>query len=115
LMGGSAGLGAGLVLSRVVAPSDAALGFVAAGGVAGGALGLGVAELAYASGGRHDSLATLAGSSGGLVAGALLAPHLRLESPALMAAALGAGYGALAGTLAPSLGDESWDGGRRAS
>ena len=115
LFGASTGVAGGLVLSHFIEPSGNQLLFTAGADVAGGALGLGIAELAYADSGRHDTVGALVGSAGGLATGALLAPHLRLSGVDAGAAVIGAGFGSLIGTLVPSLGDPTWGGGRPAA
>jgi hypothetical protein len=115
LLGGSTGIAAGLALSPFFAPTGERLLFATGADLGGGALGLGIAQLSFAETGRHDTVAALLGSTGGLAVGALLAPRLRLTGVDAGAAALGAAYGSLIGTLVPSLGDATWDGGRRAA
>ena len=86
----------------------------AGGGVLGGTLALGTSMLIAQTAGRGDTLAAMGGSLG-LMAGTAVATHwdsVHLEAPALLT---GLAYGALAGVLAPSLGDQTWPGWTRKS
>src|SRR5262249_47688591 len=78
--GAAAGVAAGLALSKLYGPTPGDIEFAFATSVAGAALGLGIPQLTTSAAGRFDTLGVLAGSSGGLLAGALLAPGLRLRS-----------------------------------
>jgi hypothetical protein len=114
LFGTSLGAGSGFLLARVLRPSEGDILLSMGGGVLGGALGLGTSMLIAQTAGRSDTLFALSGSLG-LMAGTALATHwdgLHLAAPPLLT---GLGYGALAGALAPSLGDETWPGWTRKS
>jgi hypothetical protein len=115
LMGASAGMASGLVLSRFYEPSSGDLAFTFTTSALGGAFGLGVPRLAWNSAGRPDTLGTMLGSVGGLLGGAVLAPDLRLARSDIAAGVLGGGFGTLMGTLAPTMFDASYEGGRRTS
>ncbi|HXI59490.1 MAG TPA: hypothetical protein VNO55_25660, partial [Polyangia bacterium] len=116
LLGASTEMAAGLLLSTVANPrgNDAA---VLIGGKAGGALlGTGASLLINDHGGRADTLSALGGSLVGLGAAAVLqakAPLGRAQSDGVALAA-GGGFGAVVGTLAPTLGQSRFpDGGRQ--
>ena len=114
LFGASLGAGSGFLLSRAVQPSGGDVLLSMGGGLIGGTLGLGTSMLIAQTAGRSDTLAALGGSLG-LMAGTALAAHwdgVHFSAPPLLT---GLGYGALAGTLASSLGDETWPGWTRKS
>ncbi len=109
LMLGSAELAAGLVISKRVALRRGDTAAIVAGRVAGGMIGLGTAMLARGETGRADTLATLGGSLAGLGAAVTTEVASPLDATDGAATALGAGAGAILGTLAPTLGAERWD------
>ena len=114
LMGASAGMATGLVLSRFFEPDAHDVTFTFTTSALGGALGLGIPELIFDQTGRHDTLGAMVGSVSGMIGGAALTRRLALAPPDVGAAFVGAGYGALIGTLAPTMFDDRWDGGRLA-
>ena len=110
LLGGSAGLASGLVLSKFFTPSAGEAAVAAGGALAGGLLGRGLLMTASSSAGRPDTIATLAGSMAGLAALSAVEHASPLSSTDLCASTLGLAYGGLVGALAPSLGDAKWGG-----
>ena len=105
----------GLVSSRWFAPDDLGQATTAATTTLGMAGGLGVARLAIPNQGLADAMGVMLGAGVGFTGGALVAHGTRLRGPDFGAGFVGAGFGALVGTLAPTLGDAAWDGGRAAS
>ena len=77
-------------------------------------LGWGTAAWLVDARGPADGVGIAAGAALGLSAGALFTHSRRLTDPALAASGVGLGYGALVGTLGPSLGRAEWPGDRRA-
>jgi len=114
LMGASAGMASGLVLSRFFEPNAGDIAFTFTASTLGTSLGLGIPELIFDQGGRHDTLGAMVGSVSGMIGGAALSRRLTLAPPAIGAGVVGAGYGTLIGTLAPTMLDARWDGGRAA-
>jgi hypothetical protein len=110
LLGGSAGLASGLVLSSYFAPDADSLVLVAAGDVQGAMFARGLSMTLFDQGGRSDTLATFAGSLVGMASLALLEGTSPLQTNDLLAGGLGMGYGGLVGALAPSLGQARWNG-----
>ena len=108
LMLGSAELAAGLVISKRVQLRQGDTGVVVGGRIAGGLIGLGTAMLARDETGRADTLATLGGSLAGLGAAVVTQVASPLDGTDGAAVAVGAGAGAIMGTLAPTLGAEQW-------
>ena len=109
LMGATAGLATGVVLSKYFQPTfdDEMLAFGASG--AGNLLGLGTVQLAHDTAGRPDTVALLAGSLTGWLAGAYAAhEHVELTPSDKRAALAGSLYGLVLGSLAPSLRSRSW-------
>jgi len=76
-------------------------------------LGWGTTALLVDARGAADGVGIAAGAALGLSAGALFTHSNRLTEPALAASGPGLGYGALVGTLVPSLGRVEWQGDRR--
>ena len=105
---GSAELAAGLVISKRVQLRQGDTGVVVGGRIAGGLIGLGTAMLARDETGRADTLATLGGSLAGLGAAVVTQVASPLDGTDRAAVAVGAGAGAIMGTLAPTLGAEQW-------
>jgi hypothetical protein len=103
LAGASLGATTGLVLSKVVEPRPQGYWLTLATGTAGALGGWGVSELAFPTGGRHDTGAALTGSVVGFVGGAAASRVLDLDTVDTHAGLLGAPYGALLGGLATSL------------
>lgn len=113
LVGGSAGLAAGLVLSKYYQPAPRELAVTLGGALAGGLFGRGLSMSVGADNPRRDTTATLAG---GLAGGALsaVAEHVSpLTDTDLAASAAGAAVGGVMGALAPTLTDSRWGGWRR--
>jgi hypothetical protein len=125
LLGASAGLATGVLTSRWVRPTfNDYLGMTGASAL-GHWAGLGVAELAFGNDGimyidpafpppvadRREPILRLAGALTGLGAGALVARQAPLRSPDLLAGLVGTGYGAVIGTLVPSLDRDVYVGG----
>jgi HEAT repeats len=103
LAGASLGATSGLVLSKVVEPRAQGYWLTLSAGTAGALGGWGVADLAYATGGRHDTSLALAGSVAGFVGAAAASRALTLDAVDAHAGLLGAPAGALLGGLALSL------------
>ncbi len=103
LAGASLGATSGLVLSKVIEPRPQAYWLTLSTGTAGALGGWGVADLAYATGGRHDTSLALVGSVAGFVGGAAASRALTLDAVDAHAGLLGAPYGGLLGGLALSL------------
>jgi hypothetical protein len=74
----------------------------------GGMIGRGAALMATDHDGRPQTVATIAGSLGGLGAAAALEHSSPLTGTDVLALPLGFGFGGLVGGLAPSLGDRQW-------
>jgi hypothetical protein len=81
----------------------------------GAASGLGLARLVTHDPGSADFIGVTLGAGVGFAGGALLAHETRLRRPDVGAGVAGAAFGALVGTLAPTLRDPTWDGGRTAN
>ncbi len=113
LAGSIAGGLSGLIASRWFAPDPLDQLTVLGTTGAGLATGLGIARLTTDSPGTPDATGVLAGAGAGFVGGVLLDRATRLRAPDFGAAAVGAGYGALIGSLAPTLGDDAWNSGRK--
>jgi hypothetical protein len=113
LLGGSAGLASGLLLSRYYTPGASELGVTVGGTVLGGLLGRGLVMSASPSGGQRDSAGTLAGALAGTAAGAITEHLSPLDGVDLIAGAEGAAIGGVVGALAPSLADKQWGGWQR--
>ena len=105
---GTAGALAGLVASGAFEPGLASYPVALGSAALGATAGIGVGKLATDTTGTGEMVGTLAGSALGLAAGATFTHYAQLRGPDLGAAALGGGYGALVGVLAPSLGDAEW-------
>jgi len=103
LLGGSLGIGAGMVLAPRANLTGGRLLLLGAATAAGGSAGRGIGLLWSDRAGRADTAATLAGSVGGTVAGGLAAAYLTPAAPDLGAATTGAAYGATMGGLGASL------------
>jgi hypothetical protein len=115
LLGAATGTTTGMVLSKFFRPTNQDLAFATAGSSVGMIFGLGLPMLAVASPGRHDTLGMLSGGLGGLVGGAAMARETALRGTDVSAGVIGLLYGGLVGTLAPTLREQSWDGGRKAA
>ena len=115
LAGAALGGITGLVSSRWFAPDQNAQVTTAASTALGMAGGLGVVRLATDEKGTPDFMGVTLGAGIGFAGGALAAHRTALRSPDLLAGVAGIGFGALVGTLAPTLGDDTWDGGRTAN
>ena len=115
LMGSSVGLAAGLVLSKYYNPHRSDYILTAGATGLGHLLGGGVAGLFFAQPGRHDDVGVLLGMGLGTLSGAFIAHATELSFADYESGLAGLGYGALLGTLAPTLGDREWAGGRRAN
>ncbi|MEO5768465.1 MAG: hypothetical protein ABIS92_08945, partial [Polyangia bacterium] len=113
LMGASAGIAGGLLLSRRLTPPASDLLLTAGSSVLLASAGYGLGELAAGADGRGTTAATMSGAAVGLVSGALIAPHLRLTAPVVEGGLASAGAAGLVGALAPSLGDDTWTDGPR--
>ncbi|HVU49941.1 MAG TPA: hypothetical protein VHL80_04600 [Polyangia bacterium] len=110
LFGASLETGAGLVASKWVRLQDGDRLFLAGGKVAGGLFGLGAAMLARGQTGGTDTLATLAGSWGGLAAATAAQMYTPLDATDGASAALGAAFGGFVGAIVPSLDEPTWKG-----
>jgi hypothetical protein len=118
LAGASVGSAAGLVLSKRLEPTPMDYLTTISSGVLGTSLGAGVAALAFdqsAPDDRHGPAFALGGATLGLVGGALVSHTTQLRALDLGAGFAGLGYGALVGTLVPSLTAPTWDGGPHAA
>jgi hypothetical protein len=118
LVGASAGLTGGLVASRWLRPTLTEHVAVAAGGMLGLSLGQGLHVAAHGEdherSPRSGAGLRLGGSLAGMLGTGLAAHHTDLRGNELLAGALGAGYGAWMGALAPSLHERWWDDGHAA-
>jgi hypothetical protein len=116
LAGASAGMAAGLVLSKRLQPTGMDYLTTFGTGGLGTSLGAGLARLAFPADpdDRRGPALALGGASLGLVGGALVARAAPLRGPDVGAGFVGMGYGALLGTLAPSLDERTWEGDRSA-
>jgi len=103
LLGGSVGIGTGVLLAPRASWTAGRLVLVAAATAAGSSAGRGLALLWSGAAGRADSAGTLAGSAAGTLAGGLAAAYLTPTAPDLGGATTGAAYGALMGGLGASL------------
>jgi hypothetical protein len=115
MLGGSAGLATGLVLSRFYSPGPTNLATVALGDVLGAMVGRGLAMTIFDDEGRKDTAATLAGSLAGLGAVAVaehVSPFTQLD---LLGGGQGLVMGGIVGSLAPTLADRDWGGWRRST
>ncbi|MGC4118726.1 MAG: hypothetical protein QM765_30040 [Myxococcales bacterium] len=108
LLGTSAGIASGLVLSKLIDFTGSDAASVSALTGLGAGLGLGVALLAWQQGGSGDYSLTFAGAALGTTAGALVQHFTPLEGADAAAIPVGLGYGALLGALAPSLAGSDW-------
>ena len=115
LLGGSLGLTAGIVLAPYVQPSGNQLLLVGGATAAGTTMGRGIAMLASSTPGTADSVGTLAGSIAGTIGGSIAAAHTDLAASDARPILLGAGAGALWGSLMPTITDLNWSGLGRAS
>ena len=113
LLGGSAGLASGLLLSKYYSPSPSNLATVVLGDGMGALAARGLTMTVFDQGGRKDTAATLAGSLVGLGAAALVEHRAPLSSIDLGAGAEGMTYGGIVGSLAPTLGSATWGGWQR--
>lgn len=103
LLGGSVGLGAGLLLAPRVELTSGRLLLLSAATAAGSSAGRCVGLLWSDRAGRADTAATLAGSVGGTLAGAVAAAYLEPTAADLGGATIGTAYGATMGGLTASL------------
>jgi len=103
LLGGSVGVGAGMLLAPRTQLTGGRLLLLGAATAAGSSAGRGIGLLWFDAAGRADSAATLAGSVGGTLAGGLAAAYLTPTAPDLGGATTGAVYGATMGGLGASL------------
>jgi hypothetical protein len=110
LFGTSLETGAGIVASKWVTLRDGDRLFLSGGKLTGGLFGLGAAMLARSQTGAGDTLATLAGSWGGLAAATAAQMYTPLDSADGAAAAVGATFGGFVGALVPSLDEPTWKG-----
>jgi hypothetical protein len=110
LFGTTVEASAGVVASKWVRLQSGDRLFLTSGKVAGGLFGLGAAMLARDQTGATDTLATLAGSWGGLAAATAAQMYTPLDSTDGASAAVGATFGGLVGTLVPSLDEPTWQG-----
>jgi hypothetical protein len=110
LFGASLGATTGFVLSRFVRPTAADHVVVGTAALTGAGLGKGLGLLAWSEPGRGEAASTLAGSLGGIAAGAITEHLAPLTGDDAAAAPLGLGAGTLVGSLLPSWGDDAWMG-----
>ncbi len=110
LFGTTIEAGAGVVASKWVRLRDGDRLFLAGGKLTGGLFGLGTAMLLRDETGPADTLATLAGSMGGLVAATASQIYAPLDSTDGTAAGVGAAFGTFVGALVPTLDEPRWDG-----
>ena len=114
LMGASAGIASGVLAAKWARPTGNDYLGMAGASALGHSAGLGIAKLALGSDvpsylgypeppGRGEPLLRLTGAAAGLTAGALVARTTELRSPDLLAGLSGTAYGAILGSLAPSL------------
>lgn len=115
LAGGVAGGLAGLVSSGKFSPDGTDQLTAAAGLGLGMGAGLGTAQLFFDGPGLADELGVLTGAAAGFATGAITAHRGGLRGAAVGAGAAGMGYGALWGTLSPTLGSPDWQYGRKTS
>ena len=110
LFGTSVEASAGVVASKWVHLRDGDRWFLTGGKLTGGLFGLGAAMLARDHTGGTDTLATLAGSWGGLAAATAAQMYTPLDSTDGASAAIGAAYGSFLGALVPTLDEPTWQG-----
>jgi hypothetical protein len=110
LFGTSLESGAGLVASKWVRLNDGDRLFLAGGKLTGGLFGLGAAMLARDQTGGTDTLATLAGSWGGLAAATAAQMYTPLDGTDGASAAVGSAFGGFVGALVPTLDEPRWQG-----
>ncbi len=115
LLGGSAGLAAGLVLSKFYRPAPRDLGITVGGTVVGALLGRGLVMTASPSVPRRDTAGTLAGGLAGAALSAVAESVSPLTNIDLAAGAAGVAMGGVVGALAPTLGDKEWRGWHRST
>jgi hypothetical protein len=115
LLGGSAGLASGFVLSKYFKPTASDLTVTVGGSILGGLFGRGLVMTATESDGRSDTAGTMAGALAGTAGFALVEHFSPLTEIDAAAAAVGMGYGGLVGSLASTLADASWGGWRRST
>ena len=110
LFGTSVETGAGIVASKWVRLQDDDRLFLAGGKLTGGLFGLGAAMLARDQTGGTDTLATLAGSMGGLAVATAAQIYAPLDATDGTSAAVGAAFGTFVGALLPTLDEPRWEG-----
>ena len=115
MLGGSAGLASGLLLSKYYSPSSKNLATVAAGDAMGALFARGLTMTVFDEGGRKDTAATLAGSFAGLGAVAMVERFSPFFSTDMLAGTEGMAFGGIVGSLAPTLADSTWGGWRRST
>lgn len=113
LLGGSAGLATGLVLSKFYRPAPADLGVTLGGTLVGALFGRGMVMTVSPNVPRRDSAGTVAGGLAGAALSAVTEHVSPLTDRDLAASAAGAAMGSVVGALSPSLGDKSWGGWHR--
>jgi hypothetical protein len=109
LFGASVESGVGILLSRSLRLERGDAAFLAAGKVTGGMFGLGLSMLARDQTGAADTLSTLTGSLAGLAAAGIAQAYTPLDRGDFGFASVTAGFGAVVGALAPTLGGD-WNG-----
>jgi len=102
LLGGTAGLGTGLVLSRWLAPSPLDEATLWSASAFGASAGFGVLHMSRAEDASATTWATLGGAGLGTLGSALFLRNHELTTEAAEAGLLGAAWGAVAGRLAPA-------------
>jgi hypothetical protein len=115
LLGSSAGLASGLLLSKYYSPAASNLGTVVLGDGMGAMAARGLTMTLFDRGGRKDTVATLAGSLAGLGAVALVEQRSPLSATDLWAGSEGMIYGGIVGSLAPTLASANWGGWQRST
>jgi hypothetical protein len=110
LFGTSLEAGAGVVASKWVRLQDGDRLVLAGGKVAGGLFGLGASMVLRDHTGASDTLATLAGSMGGLAAAGAAQMYTPLGGLDGASAAVGAAFGGFVGALVPTLDEPRWQG-----
>jgi hypothetical protein len=115
ILGGSAGLAAGLVLSKYYRPAPRDLGVTVGGTLLGALFGRGLVMTSSPSEPRRDTAGTLAGGLAGAAISAAAQHVSPLTDMDLAASAAGAAMGGVVGALAPTLGDTQWGGWRRST
>jgi hypothetical protein len=115
LLGGSAGLASGLLLSRYTTPSASNLATGVLGDGMGAMAARGLTMTVFGEGGRKDTAATLAGGLLGLGAVAWVEQRSPFSSTDLWAGAEGMTYGGIVGALAPTLASANWPGWQRST